>query len=113
MTAAPRRGQEGARAAPRGARPPSAGAGWYGRPDWRLTGAEATRVAGALEAAGWRAEGISLAQGVALVEVRDPAVRSHPLVATLRASGEAEAWLRAHGDGRRGRGRRPPEGARR
>jgi hypothetical protein len=109
MTAAPRRGRQGARAAPRAARPPRPGGGWYGRPDWRLTAAEATRIAGELEAAGWRAEGVHLAQGVALVEVRDPAVRRHPLVATLRAPGEAEAWRRAHGHGRRGRGPRPPE----
>ena len=50
-------------------------------------------------AVGWRAEAVALAQGIALVEGRRPAVRGTPLVAVLRRPGEAEAWLRAHGRG--------------
>jgi hypothetical protein len=73
---------------------------WHGRPDWRLDAFEANRIAAELEAAGWRAEGINLAQGIALVEVRDLAVRWHPLVATLRTRPDAEAW--------RGAPSRPP-----
>ncbi len=44
------------------------------------------------------------------MEVRDLAVRGHPLVATLRAPGEAERWLQERGHGLRGRAPSPPEG---
>jgi hypothetical protein len=63
-----------------------------------------------LERHGWRAEACALGQGVALIEVRDLAVRGHPLVAMLRAPGEAEAWLAENGHGLRGRVPSPPEG---
>ncbi len=63
-----RRGLERAPAARREARRLGAATGWHGRPDWRLTAFEADRLATALEAAGWRAAGVNLAQGVALVE---------------------------------------------
>ena len=91
-----RRGLERAHAARREARRLGAATGWHGRPDWRLTAFEADRIATELEAAGWRAEGVTLAQGVALVEVRDLAVRWHPLVATLRTRAEGDAFLGAH-----------------
>jgi hypothetical protein len=86
--------------------------GWHraGCPDWRLNASEADRVAALLEANGWRAEAINLAQGVALVEVRDLAVRGHPLVAVLRVLGEGERFLTARGHGLRGRVLAPPEG---
>jgi hypothetical protein len=87
--------------------------GWHraGCPDWRLNASEADRLATLLEANGWRAEAINLAQGVALVEVRDLAVRGHPLVAVFRRLGEGEAWVRERGHGLRGRIPAPPEGA--
>ena len=86
--------------------------GWHraGCPDWRLNASEADRLATLLEANGWRAEAINLAQGVALVEVRDLAVRGHPLVAVLRVLGEGERFLAARGHGLRGRVPAPPEG---
>jgi hypothetical protein len=87
--------------------------GWYGSPDWRLNAVEANAAAGLLERHGWRAEACALGQGVALVEVRDLAVRGHPLLATLRAPGEAERWLQERGHGLRGRVPGPPEGVRR
>jgi hypothetical protein len=77
--------------------------GWYARPDWRLNALEANAAAGLLERHGWRAEACALGQGVALVEVRDLAVRGHPPVATLRAPGEAERFLAERGHGLRGR----------
>jgi hypothetical protein len=87
--------------------------GWYGRPDWRLNAVEANAAASLLERHGWRAEACALGQGVALVEVRDLAVRGHPLIATLRAPGEAERWLRERGHGLRGRVPSLPEGVQR
>jgi hypothetical protein len=68
--------------------------GWYRAPDWRLDGHAANRAAALLEASGWRAESVELAQGVALVEVRAVAVRGMPLVATLRTRQEVDAFLR-------------------
>jgi hypothetical protein len=76
--------------------------GWYARPDWRLNATEANAGAALLERHGWRAEACALGQGVALIEVRDLAVRGHPKRATLRALGEAASWLAAHGHGLRG-----------
>ena len=70
--------------------------GWYRAPDWRLDGFAANRAAALLEASGWRAESVELAQGVALVEVRAVAVRGMPLVATLRTGAEVDAFRRAH-----------------
>ena len=64
-----------------------------GRRDWRLSGHQAYSVAAQLEAAGWRAEHVALAQGIGLVEVRDWRVRPHPLVATLRTAEECAAFL--------------------
>ena len=89
--------------------------GWHreGTADWRLSATEANAGAALLERHGWRAEACALAQGVALVEVRDLAARGHPLVATLRLPGEAEAWLAAHGHGLQGRVPSPPEGVQR
>jgi hypothetical protein len=86
--------------------------GWHAprRPQERLNAIEANAGASLLERHGWRAESCSLGQGVALVEVRDLAVRPHPLVATLRFPGEAERWLAAHGHGLQGRVLSPPEG---
>jgi hypothetical protein len=88
--------------------------GWHrgGAADWRLSAVEANTAAALLERQGWRAEAVPLGQGVALVEVRDLAVRGHPLVAVLREPGQAEAWLTAHGHGLRGRVPGPPEGVR-
>ena len=69
--------------------------GWYGRPDWRLDAHEAHAAAALLEGHGWRAEAVSLAQGIALVEVRRLAVRGTPLVAVLRRRGRPSAgWRR-------------------
>jgi hypothetical protein len=95
-------------------RRPGAETGWprEGTADWRLSATEANAGAALLERHGWRAEACALAQGVALVEVRDLAVRGHPLVATLRAPGDAERWLREQGHGLRGRVPSPPDGAR-
>lgn len=67
--------------------------GWHQGTEWRLGGYEAMLLAIRLEAAGWRAEAIHLAQGAALIEVRDWHRRPHPLVAVLRTAGEAEAFL--------------------
>jgi hypothetical protein len=53
-------------------------------------------VAAALEARGWRAEGVGLAQGIGLVEVRRLDVRGMPLVAVLRTEAQAAGFLRAH-----------------
>lgn len=83
--------------------------GWHNpnRPDWRLNATEANTGAALLERHGWRAQSCPLAQGVALIEVRDLATRGHPRIAVLRAPGEAERWLQEHGHGlrRRERGR--------
>jgi hypothetical protein len=102
-----------ARAAVAARRRLGAETGWHARGEWRLNAIEAHAAASLLERHGWRAEGCPLGQGVALVEVRDLAVRGHPLVATLRRPGEAEAWLAAHGHGLQGRVPAPPEGVRR
>jgi hypothetical protein len=75
--------------------------GWYRAPDWRLDGFAANRAAALLEASGWRAESVELAQGVALVEVRAVAVQGMPLVATLRTGAEVDAFRRAHPQRRR------------
>jgi hypothetical protein len=75
--------------------------GWYRASDWRLDGHAANRAASLLEASGWRAESVELAQGVALVEVRAVAVRGMPLVATLRTGAEVDAFRRAHPEPRR------------
>jgi hypothetical protein len=83
-----------------------ASTGWHARPDWRLDSFTASRVASALEAKGWRAESVVIAQGVALVEVRDLGVRGMPLAATLRTETEAGAFLRAHPAARRAGPRR-------
>jgi hypothetical protein len=85
--------------------------GWHVSGDWRLDAFQASRAASLLERHGWRAEARPLAQGIATVEVRDLAVRGHPLLAVLRRPGEAEAWLAARGHGLRGRVPSPPEGA--
>jgi hypothetical protein len=45
-----------------------------------------------------------------MVQVRDLATRGHPLLATFRRSGEAEAWLATQGHGLRGRVPAPPPG---
>jgi hypothetical protein len=86
--------------------------GWHraGAADWRLNAFEANAAAALLERHGWRAESINLAQGVALVSVRDLATRGHPLVAVLRRPGEAERWLTERGHGLTGRVPRPPAG---
>jgi hypothetical protein len=68
----------------------------------RLSGPEANHAAGVLERAGWRAEAVSVGQGVALVEVRAVHVRGMPLVATLRHTGDLDAFLAIWP------GRRPP-----
>jgi hypothetical protein len=94
------------------ARAGGAATGWHGRPDWRLDALRAHAAASELERHGWRAEAVPLGQGVALVEVRDLAVRGHPLVAVLREPGQAEAWLAAHGHGLLGRVPAAPEGVR-
>jgi hypothetical protein len=65
------------------------------------------RVADALarrfERAGWRAEARMADSGVAVLEVRDLAVRGHPLVAELRDAAAAEAFLAERGHGLLGR----------
>jgi len=72
----------------------------------RLTAVAANRYAGNLERRGWRAEGVALLLGEALVTVRDLSVRGHPLVATLRTFGDVARFLAAHPEhGLRGRGR--------
>ena len=83
--------------------------GWHreGTADWRLSATEANSGAALLERHGWRAEACALGQGIALVEVRDLAVRCHPLVATLRAPGEAERWLQSAATACGGASRRP------
>jgi hypothetical protein len=74
------------------------------RPDLRLplSGPEANHTASVLERAGWRAEAVSVGQGLALVEVRAVHVRGMPLVATLRHAGDLDAFLAVWP------GRRPP-----
>jgi hypothetical protein len=67
-----------------------------------LSGPEANHTASVLERAGWRAEAVSVGQGLALVEVRAVHVRGMPLVATLRHAGDLEAFLAVWP------GRRPP-----
>jgi DNA-binding transcriptional regulator YiaG len=79
-----------------------AGSDWHAGPDDRLSGHQAVRAASLLERAGWRAEAVPLAQGVAKVEVRALAVRGMPLVAALRTCAEVDAFLRAYP------GERPP-----
>jgi hypothetical protein len=64
----------------------------------------------ALTGARRRAAACGLGQGIALVGVRDLAVRGHPLVFAARYPGEAEAWLQAHGHGLRGQVPSPPAG---
>jgi hypothetical protein len=84
--------------------------GWHRAGQERLDAIEANAGASLLERHGWRAEACALGQGVALIEVRDLAVRPHPLIATLRFPGEAEAWLAARGHGLQGRVPSPPQG---
>lgn len=74
-----------------------------GRPPVTLTMTEATKIATVLEDHGWRAEAILVIHGYGLVEVRDLTVRCHPLIATLRGPGDAEAFRQTHGHGLRGR----------
>jgi hypothetical protein len=83
--------------------------GWHrpGSADWRMTAGEAHHVALLAEQRGWRAEGIALAQGIGLCEIRDLTVRHHPLAAVLRLLEGAGAWLDAHPERRApGPGRR-------
>src|SRR5262245_27052646 len=62
----------------------------------RLDSFRAHTAAALLERNGWRAEAISLGQGVALIEVRRLDVRGMPLVATLRTPGDFQWFLAEH-----------------
>lgn len=67
-----------------------------------LTVADASRIAIYLEAHGWRAESCQADFGRGYVEVRDLAVRWHPLIAVIRCKADFDAFL-PRGHGLRGR----------
>lgn len=56
----------------------------------------AHRTVTALEKLGWRAEALTINSGVAIVEVRDLAIRSKPLIATLRTEEDVTEFFKEH-----------------
>jgi uncharacterized protein (DUF433 family) len=58
----------------------------------------AHRTVTALEKLGWRAEALTINSGVAIVEVRDLAIRSKPLIATLRTEEDVTEFFKEHPD---------------
>src|SRR5687767_12555990 len=61
----------------------------------RLTAHQAAAAAVVLERRGWRAEACGT-MGVAFLELRDPAIRHHPKIATLRTPADVDAFLERH-----------------
>ena len=84
-----------------------------GRPripsEQRLAGERALVVTATLERRGWRAEAVYLVGQLYLIEARDPSVRGHPLVATLRTEDDYDGFRRQY-PGPRPASRRRPRG---
>jgi hypothetical protein len=58
----------------------------------------AHRTVTALEKLGWRAEALTINSGIAIVEVRDLAIRCQPLIATLRTEEDVAEFFKEHPD---------------
>jgi hypothetical protein len=61
-----------------------------------LSNTAASTYASILEGTGWRAEAVTVINGIGLVEVRDQTIRHHPLIATLRTYEDVRAFTDAH-----------------